>query len=168
MLAGRYKHTATLLPDGKVLVAGGDNQAYYFNTSEIYDPAAGQWSPAATLNAARNNFVSALLTNGNLLITGGQGPSGFLAESEIYTSSNITMDVASPIVPIRPPTNGFQFTFTNTPDVSFLVYRSASLSVPAGGWTIIGGPTEVSPGVYEFTDSSGLIGSRQFYRIRAP
>src|SRR5437899_167067 len=50
----RYGHTATLLPNGKVLVAGGGGSSGYNITSaELYDPATGSWSATGSLNTAR-------------------------------------------------------------------------------------------------------------------
>src|SRR4051794_6819090 len=41
LTTGRYAHTATLLPSGKVLVAGGWNDSTSFASAELYDPATG-------------------------------------------------------------------------------------------------------------------------------
>ena len=44
MGTAREGHTATLLPSGKVLVAGGRNDDSFFSSSELYDPASGTWT----------------------------------------------------------------------------------------------------------------------------
>ena len=49
----RYDHTATLLPNGKVLVAGGMTNGGYLSSAELYDPASGTWSATGSLNTAR-------------------------------------------------------------------------------------------------------------------
>ena len=49
----RYLHTATLLPNGKVLVAGGFNGSGNLSSAELYDPASGTWSATGSLNTAR-------------------------------------------------------------------------------------------------------------------
>jgi WD40 repeat protein len=59
-------HTATLLPDGKTLVAGGSG-----NGAELYDPATGIWSITGNLNAGRGNHAATLLPNGKVLVAGG-------------------------------------------------------------------------------------------------
>jgi Galactose oxidase, central domain len=65
----RYFHTATLLPDGRVLVAGG---LYYdASSAELYDPATGAWSRTGSLSAVRNGPTATLLPNGKVLIAGG-------------------------------------------------------------------------------------------------
>ena len=66
----RAGHTATLLPSGKVLVAGGGNNGF-LNSAELYDPATGTWSVTGNLNLARLRFTATLLTNGKVLVAGG-------------------------------------------------------------------------------------------------
>ena len=46
-------HTATLLPNGMVLVAGGVNATLRFASAELYDPASGTWTATGSLNTAR-------------------------------------------------------------------------------------------------------------------
>src|SRR6266404_5636556 len=46
----RYVHTATLLSNGKVLVAGGDSISGYLTSAELYDPASESWSATGSLN----------------------------------------------------------------------------------------------------------------------
>jgi WD40 repeat protein len=62
----RWNHTATLLPNGKVLVAGGHS-----NSAELYDPATRTWSTTANLNTDRSNHTATLLPDGKVLVTGG-------------------------------------------------------------------------------------------------
>ena len=54
LTTARYAHTATLLPDGKVLVAGGyDSSLRPSASAELYDPASGTWSATGNLNTGR-------------------------------------------------------------------------------------------------------------------
>src|SRR5205807_261426 len=80
----RYYHTATLLPNGEVLVAGGYDNSTYLTSAELYDPASGTWSATGSLNTARRNHTTTLLPNGKLLAAGGQGTSGILSSAELY------------------------------------------------------------------------------------
>jgi len=72
MLAPRSGHTATLLPDGKVLIAGGmrRNQDFY-KSAELYDPATEKFQPTGEMSIGRVGLVAVLLRSGKVLIAGG-------------------------------------------------------------------------------------------------
>jgi len=88
----RDSHTATLLPDGKVLVVGGyDNNARLsVSGTELYDPAAATWLVVASLGSARYGHTATLLPDGTVLVAGGRsyGPSGdvTLGSAELYAA----------------------------------------------------------------------------------
>ena len=68
----RYGHTATLLPNGKVLVAGGgSSNASPLASAELYDPATGHWTTTGSLATARSGHTATLLPNGKVLVAGG-------------------------------------------------------------------------------------------------
>jgi trimeric autotransporter adhesin len=85
----RAYHTATLLPNGTVLVAGGQNPNNYAVTSaEIYDPNTSSWTPTGSMNAPRINSTAILLPDGTVLVEGGQSTNGSITSSaEIYNPS---------------------------------------------------------------------------------
>ena len=70
LTTARWVHTATLLPNGKVLVAGGLTAAFS-RSAELYDPASGTWSATGSLNTARYLHTATLLPNGKVLVAGG-------------------------------------------------------------------------------------------------
>ena len=89
MNSERLRQSATLLPNGQVLVAGGYIGSSYSSgtlaTTEIYNPATDSWSPAASMTTARWAAGSTLLPNGKVLVVGGGGTNGLaLASAEIY------------------------------------------------------------------------------------
>src|SRR5882724_7530702 len=73
---GRYFHTATLLPNGMMLVAGGFSTGGPSTSAELYDPASGSWTATGSLNIARTNHAAALLPNGMVLVAGGFDDNG--------------------------------------------------------------------------------------------
>jgi len=81
MTAARTAQTATLLPDGKVLIAGGYGP---LPSTELYDPAAGTFAAAASLSLALDLRTATLLANGEVLIAGGFGSSGPLSSTEPF------------------------------------------------------------------------------------
>jgi hypothetical protein len=93
----RSLNTATLLPDGKVLVAGGANGKYPIFSAELYDPAANTWTLTGNMASGRYGHTASLLTDGTVVVAGGVGQSiscgrgctGYIpfAKAEIYTES---------------------------------------------------------------------------------
>ncbi|WP_437998586.1 kelch repeat-containing protein [Sorangium sp. So ce185] len=85
MATPRTEHTATLLPDGKVLVAGGATGSWALSSAELYDPMTGIWTSAALMNDAREAHAAVLLRpSGKVLVAGGWGLSGELRSAELY------------------------------------------------------------------------------------
>lgn len=86
----RAFHTATLLQDGRVLVAGGDNRyTTKYNTAEIFDPSTGIFTPTENMVSARSGHTATLLANGNVLLAGG------LDADSIFTSTAELFDPAT-------------------------------------------------------------------------
>ena len=79
----RRIHTATLLPNGMVLVAGGSGNSGYLASTELYDPATGTWTATGSLNTARDSHTATLLPNGMVLVAGGE-PGSATASAELY------------------------------------------------------------------------------------
>ncbi len=79
----RRHHTATLLPDGRVLVVGGVNEKPSTST-EIYDPTTGKWGLGPSMKVARVRHTATLLWNGQVLVVGGTSDSGCTPSAELY------------------------------------------------------------------------------------
>jgi N-acetylneuraminic acid mutarotase len=111
--SGRFYHTATLLPNGEVLVVGGAYPgppvgpappgAYKLvglNSAELYDPATGRWSYTGELNALHAFHTTTLLQNGKVLIVAGTDSisnfptdHGVTSEAELYSLATGTWSV---------------------------------------------------------------------------
>ena len=78
MNAPRYKRAATLLPDGRVLVAGGTSDSSLSVVTELYDPATGVWTATGDLINPRDFHTATLLPNGKVLIAGDLFATSFL------------------------------------------------------------------------------------------
>src|SRR5437016_1498640 len=100
-IAARDDETATLLPNGNVLVAGGEDwnrgllpgpclpncNPLALNSAELYEPNAGTWNSSANLNSARSRHTATLLQNGKALVAGGfSNTNGTLNSAELYDS----------------------------------------------------------------------------------
>jgi N-acetylneuraminic acid mutarotase len=97
MASTRYHHTATLLPNGKVLIAGGFSGSSPMVTAEMYDPALGTWSATGTMAHARYLHTATLLSNGKILVAGGAG----LATAEVYDPASGTWSATGPMTSLR-------------------------------------------------------------------
>ena len=82
----RLYHTATLLNDGTVLIAGGyDNNGHTSASAELYNSATATFTPTLSLNTARYRHTATLLNSGMVLIAGGEDSNGnALASAELY------------------------------------------------------------------------------------
>jgi WD40 repeat protein len=92
MSTGRSAHTATLLPNGKVLIAGGDAclfiDYYQFcplNSAEVYDSGLGKFTTTGSMSVTRVSHTATLLINGKVLVTGGHD-----ASAELYDPTSGT------------------------------------------------------------------------------
>jgi N-acetylneuraminic acid mutarotase len=90
-LAGRAFHTATTLPGGDVLVAGGFGyttdftQTVILQTAEIFDPSSATWTLTGSMNAARAQHVAVALADGRTLVAGGYDFGPPLRSAELFS-----------------------------------------------------------------------------------
>ncbi|WP_437893440.1 Kelch repeat-containing protein [Sorangium sp. So ce124] len=109
MLVPRAYHAATLLHDGRVLVAGGarSDKDPCTTAAELYDPATNTWSPAAPMRGGRCWPGAVLLEDGRVLVAGGhsryervEGDLG-VGSAEIYDPATDTWALAAPMLAAR-------------------------------------------------------------------
>jgi hypothetical protein len=80
MTTARQFHTATMLPNGKIMIAGGASGESTLATTELYDPSTGAFTATGEMTTPRQFHSSVLLNNGNVLIAGGS----YLDASHVY------------------------------------------------------------------------------------
>src|SRR5215472_17223277 len=100
MVTARDSFTATLLHDGKVLVAGGEGPGQYIPplaSAELCNPATRSFSPTGSLHTPRWGAAAALLRSGQVLVAGGFGPKGGLASTELYNPASGTWRDTTPM-----------------------------------------------------------------------
>jgi Kelch motif/Galactose oxidase, central domain len=95
MHIARASHSATLLPDGKVLIAGGfsgsGGESEPYRTTELYDPSSGTFESAASMTIGRSGHTAALLKDGKVLIVGGwTGRYDIRQSAELYDPATNT------------------------------------------------------------------------------
>jgi hypothetical protein len=108
MNKARQLHTATLLPSGKVLIAGGDfgDQNATNDTAELFDPASGTFTLlAANMTAARSSHTTTLLANGQLLLAGGYHLEGPFSvgnnTAELFDPTSESFSALAPMTSVR-------------------------------------------------------------------
>ncbi|MGH2912378.1 MAG: kelch repeat-containing protein, partial [Solirubrobacteraceae bacterium] len=116
----RSQETATLMPNGQVLVTGGVNRfqngggwaSYAVNSTEIYDPATNTWTVLAPMALAREQHTATLLPRGDVLVAGGgdcgggEGCLGYggsgdccgASSAELYDPSTNAWSFTSPVL----------------------------------------------------------------------
>jgi hypothetical protein len=85
MTTTRSGHTATRLPSGLVLIAGGWSRGGVVASAELYDPATRTFAASGSLREARGGATATPLPDGTVLITGGSANGRLLASAEVYS-----------------------------------------------------------------------------------
>jgi N-acetylneuraminic acid mutarotase len=149
LVTARGSHTATLLPNGKVLVAGGKSVTFSLASAELYDPATGIWSETGNLATARHFHTATLLGNGQVVAAGGFNSS---SSGSAYLDSTERYDVQSG-------------TWTPTGPLGSRRGLHTATLLPTGKVLIAGGENQASAELYEpstgnWAPTGSLITSR--------
>jgi WD40 repeat protein len=86
MQTNRREHTAALMPDGRVLLAGGFGTSGILNQVDLFDPLTDTFAAGPAMLTPRMNFAVTLLPDGRLLASGGWGDSGLIASAETFAA----------------------------------------------------------------------------------
>ncbi len=142
MTTARSGHTATLLPNGLVLIAGcGELNG---TQAELYDPRTGKFSRTGSMTRARCGQIATLLADGRVLIAGGNVP------ADTYANADQTAELYDPNTGTFAPTGSM---------VEPLAFHTATL-LPNGQVLLAGGeslPPGTSGGVETYDPASGTF-----------
>ena len=152
MTTPRFSHTATLLNNGMVLIAGGYNNANtYWSSAELYNPATGTFTATGSMPSPRYLHTATLLKNGMVLIAGGANSTGALASAELYD-----------------PATGI---FTATGSMTSTLYGHTATLLKNGMVLIAGGENSTgaasaelyNPATGTFTATGSMTSARYFH-----
>src|SRR5262249_56123040 len=102
--------TATLLRNGKVLVAGGLAGNHQVSSAELYNPATGTWSATGSMTKARSGQTATLLPNGQVLVAGGGcNGSGYGCDSGSFLETQRSAELYNPATGTWAPTGRMAF-----------------------------------------------------------
>ncbi len=118
-LSGPQAGRATLLPDGKVLVAGGDSEvlvvqpniggpapdALTLASAEVYDPGTRSWTVIGSMTEARAGYTATLLLDGTVLVAGGHRNDSdgttLLSSAELYDPTTGSWKLTAGMLAVR-------------------------------------------------------------------
>jgi hypothetical protein len=137
----RSDNTATQLPDGKILFAGGGNTGCQATSAEVYDPAVDRSTNTTGMLVARCTHTATLLPNGQVLLAGGQTFGGETATAELFDPVSGTFTATGSMTS---PRGGQTATLLSNgkvliaggidcPQTCTIVYNTAELYDPSAG-----------------------------------
>ena len=133
MNAARVNHTATLLPDGRVLIVGGDGPSGPVASAELYEPVTGKFTSTASMAAVRAGHTATLLSGGRVLVAGGADALDDSLAANILASAELYDPVAGTFTPAGSMATGRQSeTATLLPDGRVLIAGGADGTTPPG------------------------------------
>lgn len=136
MKSARYRHTATLLDTGKVLVAGGmsgTDYPTYRNSADLYDPETGTWASTGSMTGARRSHTATKLEDGRVLVTGGY----YTVSDVFYGTTYYYLNSAN----LYQPSTG---TWSATGNLKAGRYLHAATRLADGSVLVVGGETDYS------------------------
>jgi len=152
-------HSATVLQDGKVLVAGGHSISapFILASAELYDPATGTWTATGRLSAGRSGHTATLLPDGRVLVVGGDGmdPYGPLATAELYDPEGGSWSATGSMATVR-----IIHTATLLPDGTVLVAGGVGLGSDATPYNVLATAELYDPASERWVAAAQMIAAR--------
>ena len=150
MTTQRAAHTATLLPDGKVFVAGGLSGESSLASTEVFDPATATFRSASNMSVARTGHTATLLSTGKVLIAGGYN-GNYLATAELYDPATNSFTSASAMNTAR---SGHVATLL--PNGNVLLAGGVGT-----GWTFLASAEIYDPTTNTFSRTGDMLAARE-------
>ena len=154
MTRARQGHSATLLMNGNVLIAGGKNSSTIFASAETYDITAGTFSATESgMTAVRYRHTATLLSNGKVLLAGGQNSN----------SVNDTADLYDPTENTFSETTGTMTTPRDAHTATRLPNGKVLIAGGINGSTVTGTAELFDPDTQQFTAAGSMTTGRAFH-----
>ena len=150
MSTRRAAHTATLLQNGKVLVAGGFAGGSSLSTAELFDPATKTFKSAGNMSVARAGHTATLLSSGKVLIAGGYN-GGYERSAELYDPAANSFTAAGAMTAAR---SGQVATLL--PNGKILLAGGVGT-----GWTFLSSAEIYDPAANTFTATGAMLSARE-------
>ena len=127
---------------------------------------AGTW-PTETLRFTSTNAFNHVVIHYDAPPSGAEnwGPI-FMADNMAVTPALLPVVLASAVM--LDGGGVFQFAFTNWPGSTFTILAATNPAQPPASWSVLGAPTEITPGYYQCNDFSAMNFPARFYRVRSP
>jgi hypothetical protein len=158
----RLNHTATLLTNGHVLIAGGDSSCGTSCTedtsTELFDPATGRFIYGQLLATARSGHSSTLLPSGNVAVTGGIDAGTTLASVESYQPASLVPPGLVSIA-IAPPNPSVLVGLTLQLIAAGTYSDGSSQVLPSAAWS------SSNPSVADVSNSTGTAGIANAHNV---
>jgi N-acetylneuraminic acid mutarotase len=155
MKTARSGHTATSLPNGNVLIAGGmTGNGNYYDTVEIYSPATKIFRPARSMSARREGHTTTLLPDGKVLIAGGYD-GDYLASAEVYDPATDSFTTTG------------RMTVARSEHIAVLL-NNGKVMLAGGvgtGWTFLASAELYNPSNGTFTPTGSMTTPRESHTV---
>lgn len=163
-----YYHSFAIKADGTIIAwgAGLNNTGFFPNLGQAIVPAG-----LNSLNPLQfvSGYVDHTSAGNYLLSTYGGNPFGGYSAPLIRTVIVTAPPTPPFLTGLTTLSNGaLQFSFTNGTPTGFTVLASTNVTLPASNWTVIGGASQISPGVYQFIDLQATNFPQRYYQVRSP